>query len=76
MDALFELPSKVLQLCRKNEFLQSLDKQVKELKTDLSGVEKNQADKLSHQINRDMDADADWEQFLKSFESVHPEFNQ
>jgi len=71
-----ELTSKVLQLCRKNEFLQDLDKQVKEMKEDLQGSDKRQAEKLSRQINKDMDADANWDQFLKSFESVHPDFNK
>ena len=70
-----ELASKVLQLCRKNEFLQALDKKVTELKFQLKGTEKNEVDKLSRQINRDMEIDDDWEQFLRSFESVHPAFN-
>ena len=71
-----ELTSKVLQLCRKNEFLQSLDKQVKVLRMELEGSDRGQADKLSRQINTDMNADADWQQFLRSFESVHPAFNK
>lgn len=71
-----ELTSKVLQLCQKNEFLQSLDKQVQEFKLDLDGKGAQQADKLSRQISRDLDIDTNWSTFLKSFESVHPEFNR
>jgi len=70
-----ELTSKVLQLCRKNEFLKTLEKQVSTLKLELKGKEKTQVDKLSRQIKRDIEADSDWEQFLKSFESIHPNFN-
>ena len=71
-----ELTSKVLQLCRKNEFLQSLNKDVKDFKVELEGVNKRYFDQLSRKINRDMDADADWEEFLKSFETVHPDFKK
>ena len=71
-----ELTSKVLQLCRKNEFLQSLNKDVKDFKTEFEGSDKNYFDKLSRKINRDMDADSNWEQFLKSFETVHPDFKK
>lgn len=71
-----ELTSKVLQLCRKNEFLKTLEKQVNELKEELKGKEKNHADKLSRQINRDIETDTEWAQFLKSFEMIHPNFNK
>ncbi len=71
-----ELTSKVLQLCRKNEFLQSLNKDVKDFKSEFEGADKNYFDKLSRKINRDMDVDTDWQQFLKSFESVHPNFKK
>lgn len=71
-----ELTSKVLQLCRKNEFLQSLEKEVKGYKSETEGSERQRLEKLSRKINRDMDADTDWEQFLKSFETVHPDFNK
>ena len=71
-----ELTSKVLQLCRKNEFLHSLDKKVIDIKSKLQGTEKSEFDRLSRQINRDMEADNDWVQFLKSFESVHPNFKK
>lgn len=70
-----ELASKVLQLCRKNEFLVSLDKRVKNLKTVITGEGKTEVEKLSRQILKDMEVDNDWAQFLKSFESVHPTFN-
>ena len=70
-----ELTSKVLQLCRKKEFLQSLNRQIQEIGAGMSSNEKNEIDRLSRQINLDIEADDDWEQFLKSFESVHPEFN-
>ncbi|MEM6964669.1 MAG: tetratricopeptide repeat protein [Bacteroidota bacterium] len=71
-----ELTSKVLQLCRKNEFLQSLEKEVKEFKSESEGTERHRLEKLSRKINRDIEADTDWEQFLKSFESVHPDFKK
>lgn len=71
-----ELTSKVLQLCRKNEFLQSLNKEVIEFKSETEGSNKHRLEKLSRKINRDMDVDSDWEQFLQSFETVHPHFNK
>lgn len=69
-----QLTSKVLQLCRKNEFLKSLNKKVQEIEAELSGADKNKMERLSRQIDFDMQTDQDWEQFLKLFESVHPEF--
>lgn len=71
-----ELTSKVLQLCRKNEFLQALDKEVKTFRSDSEGNEKNRLEKLSRKINRNMAVDLDWQEFLKSFETVHPDFNK
>ncbi|GJM35477.1 MAG: hypothetical protein DHS20C18_44780 [Saprospiraceae bacterium] len=71
-----ELASKALQLCRKNEFLHGLDNKIKTLKSDSSGVNNKQINKLSQQINRDLNADEDWEKFLKSFEMVHSDFNK
>lgn len=71
-----ELTSKVLQLCRKNEFLQSLEKEIKEFRSETEGTERHRLEKLSRKINQDMNAATDWEQFLKSFESVHPDFNK
>ncbi len=69
-----ELTSKVLQLCRKNEFMQTLDEKVKAINQEVKSTDKKQLEKLSRQINQDIDADADWEQFLQSFESVHTTF--
>jgi len=71
-----ELTSKALLLARKNEFLISLDKQVKELKEDLNGPDKNAVDKLSRQILMDINTESDWSDFLKTFESIHPDFNK
>ena len=42
-----ELTSKVLQLCRKNEFLKTLEKQVNELKEELKGKEKKYIHKIT-----------------------------
>ena len=70
-----QLTSKVLQLCRKNEFLQTVNKDLKEINTEITGEEKNKIEKLSAQISRDMQSDEDWQQFLSLFESVHPNFN-
>lgn len=71
-----ELSSKVLQICRKNEFLQSLQKELADYKKELQGADKNYLDKMSRKINRDINASSDWEQFLKSFENIHPDFKK
>lgn len=70
-----ELASKVLQLCRKSEFLQSLNEDVSELKINAEGFNKQHLAQLSRKIDQDLNTDAFWDEFLKSFEEVHPNFN-
>lgn len=71
-----ELASKVLQLCRKSEFLQSLNNDVSDLKVNAEGFDKQQLEQLSRKIDQDMNTEAFWEEFLKSFEEVHPNFKR
>lgn len=66
-----ELSSQVLNFCRKNEFLQSLKKDLREFQEDKPNKEyKN----LIKKIDRDLKGDNDWEAFLAAFKQVHPGF--
>ncbi|MEO0337880.1 MAG: hypothetical protein AAF242_01575 [Bacteroidota bacterium] len=67
-----ELTAQVLQLCRKNELLLNVKEEVESL-----SKETNQAQavrKLSRTISRSLESDQDWQQFLSTFERVHPDF--
>jgi len=69
-----ELTAKVLQLARKNDFLQGLDEQVHKLRDQSEGEVKDEARKLSRMINRDVETETDWDDFLASFKQVHSDF--
>lgn len=68
-----ELASQVLQLCRKNELLARVQKEVKELTPDEAN---NRSDfkRLNRTIQSNLQSDEDWKQFLSTFEKVHPDF--
>ena len=69
-----ELTAKVLQLARKNEFLQDLEDQIRDLKTTSDDRVKRTSLRLARMINHDTREDEEWEQFVKSFTSVHQGF--
>lgn len=69
-----ELTAKVLQLAKKNEFLQELEDQVKSLKSTGDDQVRRTSQRLSRMINHDNREDEEWEQFVQSFTSVHQGF--
>ena len=69
-----ELAAKVLQLCKKNEFLQALEKQVAQLSSSNDSYVKQSSQKLVRQINRDIESEGEWEEFLQTFTQVHRTF--
>ncbi len=68
-----ELAGQVLQLCRKNELLASLQQEIASLSKEAAGNRKN-FHRLSRSIEKDLQSDEDWNQFLATFEQVHPNF--
>jgi DNA-binding CsgD family transcriptional regulator len=66
--------TKTLQLARKNEFLQSLNTQVDQMRSAADGTVVNAARKISRQIMMDIESEEDWELFLASFREVHRDF--
>ncbi|MDF1699416.1 MAG: tetratricopeptide repeat protein, partial [Saprospiraceae bacterium] len=69
-----ELTAKVLQLARKNDFLQVLDQEVNKIREQSDTDVKNATRKLSNMIHRDVDAETDWDDFLSAFKQVHTSF--
>jgi tetratricopeptide (TPR) repeat protein len=69
-----ELTSKILQLARKNEFLNELENEVKLLKTNVDGSVNKASTQISKLIKRDASADQQWEQFSAEFGSLHKGF--
>lgn len=68
-----ELASQVLQLCRKNELLARVQKEVKEL-TPNEASNRSDFKRLNRTIQSNLQSDEDWKQFLSTFEKVHPDF--
>ncbi|GAB5551872.1 MAG: hypothetical protein Sapg2KO_14630 [Saprospiraceae bacterium] len=68
-----ELASQVLQLCRKNELLARVQKEVKEL-TPEEANNRSDFKRLNRTIQSNLQSDEDWKQFLSTFEKVHPDF--
>lgn len=66
-----ELTSKILQLARKNEFLNDLENEVKLLKTNVDGSVNKASTKISKLIKRDASDDHQWEQITLEFGSLH-----
>lgn len=69
-----ELTAKVLQLARKNDFLQNLDQEVLKIREQSEPNLKDATRKLSRMINQDVEAETDWDDFLNSFKQVHTSF--
>ena len=69
-----ELTSKALQLAKKNEFLTSLGKEVKAVKSKVDAEVNKTSYKLSKMIESATDDAEEWAQFTKEFTSVHKDF--
>lgn len=69
-----ELAGQVLQLCRKNELLASLQQEIADLSKQSKGENKSDFRRLQRSIQSDIQSDEDWRQFLATFEKVHPQF--
>lgn len=69
-----ELTAKVLQLARKNEFLNSLETEIEQLKNNVDDSVNKTSNRISRMIKRDIDSDVQWEQFSQEFSSVHQGF--
>lgn len=69
-----ELISKALQLASKNEFLQSLEKEVSTLKSSVDGKVSQTSQKITRMIHNDSLDDQEWDQFQKEFSSIHQYF--
>ncbi|MCP9767164.1 hypothetical protein EGI22_04530 [Lacihabitans sp. LS3-19] len=69
-----ELTAKVLQLARKNEFLNSLETEIDYLKNNVDDSVNKTTNRISRMIKRDIDSDVQWDQFSQEFSSVHQGF--
>jgi len=69
-----ELTAKVLQLASKNEFLQSLEQEVVQLKSSVDESVGKTSRKISRMIHNDTLDDEEWDQFGKEFSSIHQGF--
>lgn len=69
-----ELVTKVLQLARKNEFLQKLESEVSALKSTVDNKINFSSDKIARMIQHDAYDDQEWLQFSKEFSSLHEDF--
>jgi tetratricopeptide (TPR) repeat protein/DNA-binding CsgD family transcriptional regulator len=69
-----ELTAKVLQLASKNEFLQSLEHEVSELKSSVDATVSKTTQRISRMISYDASDDQEWEQFGREFSSIHQDF--
>ncbi|MPR33714.1 tetratricopeptide repeat protein [Salmonirosea aquatica] len=66
-----ELTTKVLQLARKNEFLNSLEEQVAVLKNSMEDTVRQTSRRIIRLIKSDIAEDKQWEQFGEEFRSLH-----
>lgn len=69
-----ELTTKALHLAKKNEVLEELKQQVQELRKQGDG--QNGYNKLIKTIDFDLNEDKNWENFARSFEEIHKDFNK
>lgn len=69
-----ELTAKVLQLAHKNEFLNTVETQLKKLKINVDSDVSRTGNRISRLIKRDIEGDAQWEQFAQEFTSIHQGF--
>jgi DNA-binding CsgD family transcriptional regulator len=68
-----ELAAQVLQLCRKNELLANVQQEVEDISRP-GGAATQSLNRLNRTIERSLNSDEDWAQFLSTFEKVHPHF--
>lgn len=68
-----ELTSFTLQLSHKNEILETLKKNIKELKSNVDDT--RQYNRLINTIDINIKDDANWDNFKMRFEQVHKDFN-
>ena len=71
-----ELTTKALQLAGKNEFLLSLEQEIKQLKSSVDDSVNKASRKLSRMIHNDANEEEEWEQFGKEFSSIHKGFQE
>ena len=71
-----ELIAKVLQLSKKNEFLNRLEQEVTDLKTSIGSSISKSTDRIDRMITNDSLDEEEWDQFSKEFSSVHEGFIQ
>ena len=71
-----ELLAKVIQLSKKNEFLNRLDQEVSDLKTSIGSSISQSTNRIERMITNDTIDDEEWDQFSKEFSSVHEGFIQ
>jgi len=64
----------VLQLARKNEFLGTIEGEIKALKNQVDTTVDETSNRIRRLIQRDMANDDQWEQFSQEFSSVHQGF--
>ena len=69
-----ELTSKVLQLARKNEFLNLLQEEITTLKTSVDSSVTQTSKKITRMITRDIEEDKQWDQFSIEFSSLYTGF--
>jgi tetratricopeptide (TPR) repeat protein/DNA-binding CsgD family transcriptional regulator len=69
-----ELTAKVLQLAHKNEFLNTVETQLEKLKVNVDSDVSRTGNRISRLIKRDIEGDAQWEQFAQEFTSIHQGF--
>ncbi len=69
-----ELAARVLQLARKNEFLQELEGEVAGLKSSSDGAVSSKSRQIARMIQHDAVTDEDWDQFVSEFSGVHQDF--
>ncbi len=69
-----ELTTKVLQLAHKNEFLNSLENEIVELKNNVDSSVNKTSTRISKMIRRDIESDTQWDQFSQEFAAIHEGF--
>ena len=69
-----ELTARILQLARKNEFLQSLETEVSVLKGNVDSSVNKASTRISRLIKRDVQDDEQWEQFATEFSNLNQGF--
>ena len=69
-----DLAAQVLQLCRKNELLTTVQQEVAVLSKKVVPENQSNFRRLERTIQSDIQSDVEWDQFLSTFQKVHPDF--